>query len=479
MIAGRRSLLLVAGPVLCALVYLLVPDSVPQSDGTTLNLGIGGRVTAGMTAWMALWWVTEAAPLYVTALLPLILLPLTGQQPIADIATSYGHRIVYLAFGGFVLAAALERWQLHTRFANLVIGLCGSSPRRIIGGFMLSSAALSMWISNVATAMIMLPVAMSVIKANSASDKSRDDFSVCLLLSVCYACSIGGIGTLIGTGTNMFFAAYMDGELQRPMGFAEWMRIGMPVVVLFLPIAWFLMTYVIFRIPKSSATREAEDRVKLDVKSLDRDSTFVFAIFLLCALGWSFLPLIRGWPPLASLTDTGVALIGAFALFVVPARRDNATFLMDWDTAVRKIPWGILLLIGGGLAMARAVSDFNVGELIVYQMGDISGLSRLTMIVAVVAVMVFLTEVSSNIASVTALTPIFAAAALGAGLDPVELVIPVTVAASCAFMLPAATMTNSVIMGSGVVHGQQMARAGFVLNIAAIVVVSTWFALRG
>jgi sodium-dependent dicarboxylate transporter 2/3/5 len=479
LIAGTRTVLLVAGPALCAVVYLLVPESVSYADGTELNLGIGGKVTAGMTAWMAVWWVTEAAPLYVTALLPLILLPLTGQQPISDIATSYGHRIVYLAFGGFVLAAALERWQLHTRFANLVIGVCGSGPRRIIGGFMLSSAALSMWISNTATAMIMLPVAMSVIKAKHADDEARDDFPVCLLLSICYACSIGGIGTLIGTGTNMFFAAYMDGELQRPMGFAEWMAIGVPVVVIFLPIAWFLMTYVIYRLPDSTAAAGGEQRVALNVKPLDRDSSLVLVVFLLCALGWSFLPVIRGWQPLANLTDTGIALMGAFALFVMPARQSDAKFLMDWDTAVRKIPWGILLLIGGGLAMARAVSDYGIGELIVYQMGDISALSRLTMIVSVVAIMVFLTEVSSNIASVTALTPIFAAAAMSAGLDPVELIIPVTVAASFAFMLPAATMTNSVIMGSGLVHGQQMARAGLVLNIAAIIFVSAWFALRG
>lgn len=472
---ARRIVLLVLGPVLCAVIYLLMPDSVLLTDGSMLELGIGGKVTAGMTAWMALWWVTEATPLYVTALLPLIILPLSGQQPIAETATSYGNRIVYFAFGGFVLAAALEKWHLHTRFANFVIGICGTGPRRIVGAFMLTSAILSMWISNTATAMIMLPVALSVIRAQDTSSSDFPDFSVCLLLSICYACSIGGIGTLIGTGTNMFFAAYMDGELQRPIGFAQWMGIALPIVVIFLPVAWFLLTRVIFRIPAQSGTLTADDEPTATIEPWNRGAALTLIVFVCCALGWMLIPVIRQWPPLEDLTDTSIALIAALILFVLPARSEDQQFLMDWETAALKVPWGILLLIGGGLALARAVSDFGVGEFIVYQFGDISAFSNLTLIIFVVALMVFLTEVSSNVASVAALTPIFGAVAVSAGMDPVELIIPITVAASCAFMLPAATLTNSVIMGSGMVSGSQMARAGFVLNIAAIVVVSAWF----
>lgn len=474
---ARRIILLISGPALFTIVYLLMPDSVLLTDGSTLDLGIGGKVTAGMTAWMALWWVTEATPLYVTALLPLIILPLSGQQAIAETATSYGNRIVYFALGGFILAAALEKWHLHTRFANFVIGVCGSGPRRIIGGFMLTSAILSMWISNTATAMIMLPVALSVIRARDTSSPSFADFPVCLLLSICYACSIGGIGTLIGTGTNMFFAAYMDGELQRPMGFAQWMGIALPVVVIFLPVAWFLLTRVIFRIPAQSDSSSVDDKPTARVEPWNRGAVMTLVVFVSCALGWMLIPVIRQWPPLEDITDTSIALIAAFILFVLPARSEDQEFLMDWETAARKVPWGILLLIGGGLALAGAVSDFGVGEFIVYQFGDLSGFSNLTLIVFVVALMVFLTEVSSNVASVAALTPIFGAVAVSAGMDPVELIIPITVAASCAFMLPAATLTNSVIMGSGMVTGTQMAKAGFVLNIAAIMVVTAWFAI--
>lgn len=475
----NRILLLIAGPLLAMILFLLVPDSVVLTDGSRLELGMGSKVTAGMTAWMALWWVTEAAPLHVTALLPLILLPLSGQQPIAETAASYGNRIVYLAFGGFVLAAALEKWHLHIRFARFVIGICGTGPRNIIGGFMLAAALMSMWISNTATAMIMLPVAMSVIRSQDLEDPKLAAFPVCLLLSICYACSIGGIGTLTGTGTNMFFAAYMDGELQRPMGFAEWMGIALPVVIIFLPTAWLLLTRVIYRIPATAASQSAGIHASPQIEPWSRGAVLTLAVFICCALGWTFLPLIRVWPPLAGLTDTSVALVAAFLLFVLPVRNNDQAFLLDWETAVRKIPWGILLLIGGGLAMASAVSEFGIGELIAYQLGDVSGLSKPALVILVVAMMVFLTEISSNIASVAALTPIFGALAISAGLNAEELIIPITVAASCAFMLPAATMTNSVIMGSGMVSGQQMARAGLLLNITAIIVVATWFGITG
>lgn len=470
-----RLLFLVGGPLLGAIVFAITPETIARGDGTLLTLGVGGKVAGGMTAWMAVWWVSEALPLYLTALLPLVILPLSGVMSMNDASTPYGHRVVFIALGGFVLAAALEKWHLHRRFARFVIGICGTGPRRIVGGFMVASATLSMWISNVATAIIMLPVALSVVALVDKDNPHADDFSVCLLLSICYSCSIGGMGTLIGTGTNMFFAGYMENTLNRPVSFAHWMSIALPIVFVFLPLAWLLLTRVIFRIPSSADELKISGATAISQEPWNRGAVLALTVFALCAMGWTFLPLLRTIPPLANLTDTGVAVIAMLVLFVIPADQTSDNMLMDWQTAASKVPWGVLLLIGGGLAMADAVSRFGVAELLAALMGDMGMLTPMLLIFAVVAMMVFLTEVSSNFATVAALTPLFAAIALARGMDPTSLVIPITIAASCAFMLPAATLTNSIIMGSGQVHGWQMARAGVVLNVVAIVVISTWF----
>jgi len=393
-----------------------------------------------------------------------------------ETAQSYGQRIVYLALGGFLLATALEKWHLHRRFAHFVIGIFGKGPRRLIGAFMLASAALSMWISNVATTIIMMPVALSIIRLLDEDNPHYREFALCLLLGIAYACSIGGMGTLIGTGTNMFFAAYMEGSLGRPMGFARWMTIAVPIVLVFLPIAWILMTRVVFKVPGSPDSLKLEDIPIEKLGRWDVGSSLTVSLFFFVAFAWTFLPFIQKWAPLENLTDTGVAIIAAVLLFVIPINRQCEDFLLDWKTAVSKVPWGILLLIGGGLAMAKAVSDYGIGELLAYQLESISWVSDIVIIFSVVALMVFLTEFSSNIASVTALTPIFAAVAVSREMDPTQLIFPITIAASCAFMLPAATLPNSVIMGSGVVRSWDMARAGLILNIVAVLLISLRFA---
>lgn len=458
-----------SGPILAIVLYLMVPETLEKQDGTLLELGNGGKITAALAGWMVIWWVTEALPLYITALLPLILLPISGQQSIAATSAPYGHPLIYLALGGFVLAAALEKWHLHKKFAHFVIGLCGSEPRHIVAGFMIASAMLSMWISNVATAIIMLPVAMSIINLQDTDNADHKRFAVCLLLSICYSCSVGGMGTLIGTGPNMFFAAYMEGELQREFGFARWMGIAVPVILIFLPLAWLLLTRVLF--PISSSIKQLVVEEADNSEPWGQGAKFTFAIFIVCALSWTFLPLIRQIPAAEHLTDTGIALIAVLFLFVLPSDKGP---LLDWDYAVRKIPWGILILLGGGLCLAQAVSRFGVGELLAYQLSGLAQYPDAVIILAIVTLMVFLTEISSNIASVTALTPIFASIAVSMGIDPVKLIIPITMAASCAFMLPVATPTNTVIFGSGLVRIKDMLRAGLALNMVAIPVIFIW-----
>lgn len=466
---------LLAGPCLAVAVYFLVPDVVTGPDGALLQLGSASKLTAGLTAWMVVWWITEAIPLYVTALLPLIVLPLSGYQSMSEIGNSYGHPIVFLALGGFVLGAAIEKWNLHIRLAYFVFRFCGSNPRNIVAGFMFGSAALSMWISNVATAIIMMPVALSILKMVDRENPHFTNFSACLLLSICYSCSIGGIGTLIGTGTNMFFAAYMDTELNRQISFSDWMAIAMPVVVILLPVTWLLMTRFIFYVPNSRDALCVNLDTLIEKRDWNRGSILTLIVFLATALSWTFSTAIRGWPPLENLSDSMIALLALLFLFVTPINSRFDDYLMDWRTAVVRVPWGILLLIGGGLSIASAVSEFGIGEMLGYQFQYFNSFPNTTIIIFAIILMVYLTEISSNVATVTALSPIFAAIAISAEMDPVLLIAPITVAASCAFMLPVATLTNSVIYGSGVIHASQMARAGFYLNLTAIVVLSIWF----
>ena len=467
-----RYALILCGPILAFIIYLLVPEQVLKSDGSILQLGQAGKVTAGMTAWMALWWMAEVVPLYITALLPLIILSLTGAMGFDRISLSYGHRIVFLAFGGFMLAVAIEKWHLHKRFSLFVLNFCGTRPRNIIGGFMLASALLSMWISNTATAIIMLPVALSIIKLIDKDNPHYKDFSTCLLLAIAYSCSIGGMGTLVGTGTNMFYAGYTEEILNQPVSFIQWMGIALPVVVVMLPVSWYLMTHFIFKIPNSGDDLHIDTRDIHTMGAWEPGQVLTFAIFILAAVLWSTFPLLRDWPPLQYLSDTVIAVGATFLLFIIPSNLKRQEFLLDWDTAVKKVPWGILLLIGGGLCMARAVSENGIGEYISLLLEDSLLLPELLLIFAVLTLMVFLTEISSNIASVTALSPVFVALALSRNMDPSLLIIPITLAASCAFMLPAATMPNSIVMGSGMVRGWQMARAGFLLNIAGIVIIA-------
>jgi sodium-dependent dicarboxylate transporter 2/3/5 len=329
-----------------------------------------------------------------------------------------------------------------------------------------------MWISNTATAIIMLPVALSIIKLIDKDNPHYKDFSTCLLLAIAYSCSIGGMGTLVGTGTNMFYAGYTEEILNQPVSFIQWMGIALPVVIVMLPVSWYLMTHFIFKIPNDA------DQLPIDTGDIhtmgvwELGQVLTFIIFILAALSWSTLPLLREWTPLQNISDTGIAVGAAFLLFVIPANLKKQEFLLDWETTVKKVPWGILLLIGGGLCMAGAVSENGIGEYISLLLSDSFLLPALVLIFAVLTLMVFLTEISSNIASVTALSPVFTALALSRNMDPSFLIIPITLAASCAFMLPAATMPNSIVMGSGMVRGWQMARAGFLLNIVGIVIIT-------
>ena len=463
-----RSLALLAGPLLALLVFWLVPEQATNIDGSIIFLGTAGRITAGLTAWMALWWLTEATSIYATALLPLALMPLSGVNTIKETASAYAHPLIFLFLGGFILALALEKWHLHRRFAIAVLKLIGTKPATLVGGFMFISATLSMWITNTATTLVMLPILLSIISLQDKNSPHHKNFSLCLLLGVAYAASIGGIGTIVGTVPNMFTVSFIQNELGMDIGFAKWMTIGLPIVVLFVPLVWWLLTRWIYP-PGDKEIDPSFLNEKLEPWTAGAKLTL--AIFLLTATCWICRPLLVQWPPLAALSDTGIAIIAALLLFTIPANIKQREFLMDWDTAL-KVPWGVLLLFGGGLALAAAIRSSGVGELLASQLVGLQGFPPIVMTLMVVTLIIFLTELTSNTATTTALIPIFAVMAEALGINPLAIILPATIAASCAFMLPVATPPNAIVFSSNLIRIPEMAKAGFWLNLTGILVIS-------
>ena len=459
---------LFAGPLFALLVFFIVPEHSLQADGAILTLGMSGKVTAALAVWMAVWWLSEAISIYATALLPMAILPLAGAQTVKAAATAYAHPLIFLFLGGFILALALERWHLHKRFALFVLRVVGTSPRRLVGGFMLSSAIMSMWITNTATTIVMLPIALSVIAMESDDAPHKKRFAICLLLGIAYAASIGGIGTIVGTTPNMFTVSFIENELGQTISFLGWMMVGVPLVIVFIPLTWFILTRIIFHLPAGSSNNYDLDTTPAP---WDRGSVLTLVIFALTAFGWIARPLLTELPFLTHLSDAGIAIIAALALFAIPENLQEKRFLMDWETAI-KVPWGVLLILGGGLCLAGAIRANGVAELLAIQLNTFGDVPPLVMTLLIVTMMIFLTELTSNVATTTALIPIIATIATALGIEPLKLVIPATMAASCAFMLPAATPPNAIVFGSGIIRIPDMAKAGIWLNLTGVITVT-------
>ncbi len=471
---------LYAGPALAALTGLLLPDSHPGVDGEIVAFGRPGRATAAVAIWMAVWWLTEAIPIYATALLPLVLLPLLGAGPVQETASSYANELIFLFMGGFLIALSMERWGLHRRIALLALRVVGDRPGNVVGGFMLVTALLSMWVSNTATTIMMLPVATSVIalvrrQIGGDADAARP-FAVCLLLGIAYAASIGGIATPIGTPPNLFMLSYVRTELDREISFVRWMGVGLPLVAVFLPATWLLLTRRLYpvRLERIAGARRLVRESLAELGPMSRAERITACVFLGAAGLWLTRPWLAGLQlagvtPLAGLSDAGIAMLAALVLFVVRAERGGPAAL-DWDVAVR-LPWGVLILFGGGLSLGNAIRENGVGELLGGQVASFAGVPHVVVLIGVIAGIVFLTELTSNTATTATLVPILAALAPGLGLDPLLLVVPAAIAASCAFMLPVATPPNAIVFGSGLVGMAEMSRAGFWLNWIGVGVV--------
>ncbi len=439
------------------------------------GLAMNGVAVLATTFWMAIWWITEATDISVTALLPIILFPLAGALSLSDTTATYGHKYIFLYLGGFCLAIAIEKWNLHKRIALHIISIVGASISRIVLGFMIATAFMSMWISNTATTVMMLPIGLAIIKQledhPSTPENENTIFGKMLMLSIAYSASIGGIATLFGTPPNLVFAGIVKELYDIEISFAQWLAIGLPVSISLLAIAWWYMTQLAFklRITAFPGGLEEIQRLKRDLGPMKRGEIIVAVIFILTAL----LLILRQWLQhfIPQLDDTIIAMMAGITLLILPSKERKGTIL-NWREAVR-LPWGVLILFGGGMALALGFSETGLADWIG---GKFTALNYLPVILLVLVLIVsvnFLTEITSNLATTAMLLPILAAVAQSIDIHPFLIMISATMAASCAFMLPVATPPNAVVFGSGLLSIKDMVRAGLRLNIISILLL--WF----
>lgn len=459
---------LVAGPVAALLVYLLFrPD----------DLSTAGQLTAAAAVLMAIWWATEAAPVAVTALLPLILFPILGIAPISVTAPAYANPIIFLFLGGFVIALAIERANLHKRVALTIFRLAGVNGRSLVAGFMLAGAFLSMWISNTSTTLMLLPIVMSVIvvvreSMPELSQKARHHFEMAMLLGLAYGATLGGMTTLVGTPPNAFMVGFMQSTYDIEIDFARWMMVGVPLAIIMLPITWLALTRLVFKV-NFKASDEARNQIRAlsgNIGPITQAERRIGFLFVALVMGWMLRKPIISLTGAAELTDAGLAIFAATAAFLIPSGSQPGNLLRWEDTS--RLPWGVLILFGGGLALAAGMSSSGLTLWIGQQLAPLGSINLAILIIAATALVIFLTELTSNLATTATFLPVMAALAVETGYDPLMFVIPVTLAASCAFMLPVATPPNAIVFSSGRLTIPTMMRAGIALNVVSVAILS-------
>ncbi|MDC8005902.1 DASS family sodium-coupled anion symporter [Aureisphaera galaxeae] len=471
-----KRLAFLSGPLLFAILYFY-PGTIVSSEIDTV---------VAVAAWMIVWWISEAVSISVTALLPLALFPLVGIMDIKSVAGNYANPIVYLFFGGFVIALALEKVQLHKRIALSILKITGVKANGIIFGFMLATALMSMWISNTASTVVMLPIAVSVIMLlmndRDGFTKNDQNFALAIMLGIAFSANIGGMATLIGTPPNSVMLAFLNEEYQIDIGFFQWMKMGVPFAAVMLLIAYACIVYIFFpnRLEKIQSSGDIISNELKKLGPISKDEKVVLAIFLLTAIAWMFRGSLNQWFPNLKLTDTTISMIAAVAMFVVPLNFTKGEFPLQWEDT-QKLPWGILVLFGGGLALASGLTQAGFIDLIGDYISSKVHWSVFVVTAVLIGLMLFMTELMSNVALVTILVPLVVGIAIGLDTPILEMVIPVTLASSCAFMLPMATPPNAIVFASGHIKVHQMARVGIVLNLISIglLIALTYFIIPG
>src|SRR5690554_5665870 len=427
--------------------------------------------SAGLALLLATWWATEAIPIPATSLLPIILIPALGIGGLGSVMSNYGNPVIFLFLGGFLLGIGMQRWNLHQRIALRVLLVVGQKPRQQIAGFMIATGFLSMWVSNTATAIMMLPIGISVISLLKSDDEAEiKRYATALLLAIAYAASIGGIATLIGTPPNALLAGYMADTHDFHIGFAQWMIVGLPVSIVMMIAAWGWLTRGGFNLKTSDDSINVVRDELEKLGPMSQAERRVGTVFLLSAMAWILRPMLNSMG-IDWLSDTSIPIIAGVALFIIPSGTERHTQLMSWEDA-KDLPWGILLLFGGGLALAGAVTSSQLAEWIAAQLVVFGMLPAILLVGVVVLVIIFLTEITSNTATAAAFLPLIGAMAISMGIDPILLAAPAAIAASCAFMMPVATPPNAIVFATGHMKIQSMIRAGLFLNIIGAFVVT-------
>ncbi|WP_224485393.1 SLC13 family permease [Robertkochia aurantiaca] len=464
---SKKRIFIILGPLLFIILQQFdAPEAMPDAAWDVLCA----------TLWIALWWITEAVPIAVTALLPIILFPLTGAMDLSTTTASYGHKYIFLYMGGFILAIAIEKWGLHKRIALHIINLIGTNVTRIILGFMVATAFMSMWISNTATSVMMLPIGMSIISQlkdnpNTIADENKI-FGKALMLSIAYSASIGGIATLIGTPPNLVLAGYVQEVYDIEITFFQWLVFGLPISLVLLVIAWWYLTRKAFTFKQKEfpGGKTEIQRLINDLGPMKREEKIVLSVFVLTAFCWisrSFL--LQKFIPF--IDDTIIAMSAGILLFTLPAKGGRK--LITWKEAV-EMPWGIIILFGGGMALASAFESSGLAVWMGNSMTLLQFLPLLLLVVLIIFSVNFITEMTSNLATTAMLLPILAPVAVSLGVNPYILMVATTVAASCAFMLPVATPPNAVVFGSGYLRIPDMIRTGIWMNLISVILLSAF-----
>lgn len=457
---------------LALIIYGLMPDVTPSE--TAIEAGFdnprAAAVTLALIVLMGIWWMLEVVPLPVTGFLPIVVLPLAGVNSVGGVTASYGNRVIFLFLGGFLLSAALQRWNLHRQLALRVVLLFGTEPQRMVFGFMLATTLLGMWISNTATAIMMISIGATILALLRKHGASDPKLVASMMVGIAYASSVSGFGTIIASPPNALLVGYMVENYGITIGFGQWMLMGVPLSLFFMVIGWFLITHVFFKsdVPGLSG---GDAIIRGELKKLgplEAPQWRVIAIFALTVAGWVLLPLI--WPD-SPFTDEVVAMGAAIGLFVTPARGPAEGSLLDWSDT-REVPWGILFLFGGGLALASEINSSGLSAWLAANMRSLSVLPIPLLIISVCAVTIVLNEFMSNTATAATLIPIAASMGISVGLGPLALALPVALAASCAFIMPASTPPNAIAIGTGLIKPKEFLRAGWIMSLVGLTLVS-------
>ena len=462
----KNKIGLIFGPIVFFLIKLFYEPS---------NLSDEGLAILASTTWVAIWWMTEAVPIYVTSLIPIILFPLSGGLDLKITTAAYGHKFVFLFIGGFILAIAIEKWKLHKRIALNIIKIVGSKKTNIILGFMIATAFLSMWISNTATAVMILPVGLAIISQLKDNPNTIENenviFGKTLMLAIAYSASIGGMATLIGTPPNLVLAGVVKTSYNIEINFLQWMSFGLPISILLLFVCWKYLTSVAYNF-KNESFKSGVEEIDKQINSLGEmsyEEKSILTVFILTALAWitqSFF--IKNYVP--NIDDTIIAIIAAVVLFILPSKNGDDK-LLSWSDAV-KLPWGILLLFGGGMALAKGFDTSGLAIWIGNQMTFFSAIPLLIILLTLITMVNFLTEITSNLATTAMLLPVLVALADTIDINAFYLLVGATVAASCAFMLPVATPPNAVVFGSKILKIDDMIKKGFWMNLVSILILT-------